>query len=148
MRTGKGKMKNAIKTVSDKVKLLRGEFNFKRLSTIALLCFSSLPVRSVSLPIPFQPANRLPCTEWEKKKVSERSNSPILFSSPTPFRSNSSYANKAKKTSKTTSRHQSTVGQSFLFILLKEKLYLTLFSVRRSQPFISHRKSLIFNGRL
>ena len=53
MRTGKGKMKNAIKTVSDKVKLLRGEFNFKRLSTIALLCFSSLPVRSVSLPIPF-----------------------------------------------------------------------------------------------
>ena len=60
--------------------------------------------------------------------------------------------NKAKKNSKTTSRHQNTVeyiaGKSFLFISLKEKLDLTLFCVRRSQYFISHRKSLIFNGRL
>ena len=39
-------------------------------------------------------------------------------------------------------------GKSFLFISLTEKLGLTLFSVRRSQYFISHTKSLIFNGRL
>ena len=39
-------------------------------------------------------------------------------------------------------------GKSFLFISLKEKLDLTLFSVRRSQYFISQTKSLIFNGRL
>ena len=35
-------------------------------------------------------------------------------------------------------------GKSFLFILLEEKLDLTLFCVRRSQNFISHT-SLIFN---
>ena len=56
------------------------------------------------------------------------------------------------KTCKTTSRHQNTVeyiaGKSFEFISLKGKLDLTLFSVRRSQYFISHPKSVIFNGRL
>ena len=68
--------------------------------------------------------------------------------------SNSGYAilNEAKKSSKTTSRHQNTVeyiiGKSFLFISFKEKLGLSLFGVRRSQYFISHTKSLIFNGRL
>ena len=45
-------------------------------------------------------------------------------------------------------RDQNTVeyitGKSFLFILLEEKLDLTLFCVRRSQNFISHT-SLIFN---
>ena len=53
---------------------------------------------------------------------------------------------------KTTSTNRNSVeyiaGKSFLFISLKEKLDLTLFSVRRSQYFISHTKSLIFNGRL
>ena len=60
-----------------------------------------------------------------------------------------------KKNSKTTSRHRNTVehiaGKSFLFIPLKEKLDLTLFSVRRSQYFISPSillQSLLFNGRL
>ena len=51
-----------------------------------------------------------------------------------------------------TSRHRNTgeyiAGKSFLFISLKEKLDLTLFSVRRSQYFISHTKSHIFNSRL
>ena len=50
------------------------------------------------------------------------------------------------------SRHRNTgeyiAGKSFLFISLKEKLDLTLFSVRRSQYFISHTKSHIFNSRL
>ena len=58
----------------------------------------------------------------------------------------------SQKNSKTTSRHRNTVeyiaGKSFLFISLKEKLDLTLFSSRRSQYFISYTKSLIFNGRL
>ena len=49
-------------------------------------------------------------------------------------------------------RHQNGVkyiaGKSFLFILLKEKLDLTLFSVRRSRYFISQTRSLIFNSRL
>ena len=49
-------------------------------------------------------------------------------------------------------RHQNAVkyiaSKSFLFILLKEKLDLTLFRVRRSQYFISQTRSLIFNGRL
>ena len=67
-------------------------------------------------------------------------------------RSNSDYAIKPKKNCKTTCRHRNTVeyiaGKSFLFISLKEKLDLTLFSVRRPQYFISHTKSLIFNGRL
>ena len=49
-----------------------------------------------------------------------------------------------KKTSKTTSRQRNTVeyiaGKSFLFISLKEKLDLTLFSVRRSQYFISGQR--------
>ena len=53
---------------------------------------------------------------------------------------------------KTTSTYRNSVeyiaGKSFLFISLKEKLDLTLFSVRRSQYFISHTKSLIFNGLL
>ena len=57
--------------------------------------------------------------------------------------------NKAKKASKTTSRHRNaveyTAGKSFLLISLKEKLDLTVFSVRRSQYFISHTKSHIFN---
>ena len=60
--------------------------------------------------------------------------------------------NKAKKASKTTSRHRNaveyTAGKSFLLISLKEKLDLTVFSVRRSQYFISDTKSHIFNGRL
>ena len=60
--------------------------------------------------------------------------------------SNSGYAIKPKKDSKTTSRHRNTVeyiaGKSFLFIPLKEKLDLTLFSVRRSQYFIPHTKSI------
>ena len=58
--------------------------------------------------------------------------------------SNSGYAIKPKKNSKMTSRHQNTVeyitGKSFLFISLKEKLHLTLLSVRRSQHFISNTK--------
>ena len=64
---------------------------------------------------------------------------------------NSGYAilNKAKKSSKTTSRHQNKVeyitGWSCLLVSLMEKLGLTLFSVRRSQYFIFHTKSLIFN---
>ena len=67
--------------------------------------------------------------------------------------SNSGYAIKPKKkNSKTASRHRNTgeyiAGKSFLFISLKEKLDLTLFSVRRSQYFISHTKSHIFNSRL
>ena len=68
--------------------------------------------------------------------------------------SNNGYAikPKKKKNSKTTSRHRNTVeyiaGKPFLFISLKEKLDLTLFSVRRSQYFISHAKSHIFNSRL
>ena len=67
--------------------------------------------------------------------------------------SNSGYTIKPKKkNSKTTTRHRNTVeyiaGKSFLFISLKEKLDLTLFSVRRSQYFISYTKSLIFNARL
>ena len=70
---------------------------------------------------------------------------------------NSGYAIKPKKqnkkkNSKTASRHRNTVeyiaGKSFLFISLKEKLDLTLFRVRRSQYFISHTKSHIFNSRL
>ena len=64
--------------------------------------------------------------------------------------SNSGSAIKPKN-SKTTSRHRNTVeyiaGKSFLFISLKEKLDLTLFSVRRSQYFISHTKSHIFKGK-
>ena len=73
--------------------------------------------------------------------------------------SNSGYAIKPKKkqqqqkqNSKMASRHRNTgeyiAGKSFLFISLKEKLDLTLFSVRRSQYFISHTKSHIFNSRL
>ena len=67
--------------------------------------------------------------------------------------SNSGYAIKPKKkNSKTASRHRNTggyiAGKSFLFISLKEKLDLTLFSVRRSQYFISHTKSHIFKSRL
>ena len=65
--------------------------------------------------------------------------------------SNSGHAIKPKK-SKTTSRHRNTLeyiaGKSFLFISLKEKFDLTLFSVRRSQYFISHTKSHIFKDRL
>ena len=38
-------------------------------------------------------------------------------------------------------------GKSFLFISLKEKSDLTLFSVQRSQYFICQTKSLILNGR-
>ena len=67
--------------------------------------------------------------------------------------SNSGYAIKPKKTVKRqadteTQWNTSQVLKSFLFISLKEKLYFTLFSIRRSQNFISYTKSLIFNGRL
>ena len=66
--------------------------------------------------------------------------------------SNSAVMQQSQKNCKTTSRHRNTMeyiaGKSFKFISLKEKLDLTSFSVRRSQYFISHTKSLIFNGRL
>ena len=57
----------------------------------------------------------------------------------------------AKKFSETMNKHKNTVeynAESFLFISLKEKLDLTLFSVRKSQYFITRTKPLIFNGRL
>ena len=90
------------------------------------------------------------CCDWSRT-LPDRGKWPGLNSSYEG--SNTGYAIKPKQ--KTVKRQADTekqwnashAGKSFLFISLKEKSDFTLFSVQRSQYFISHTKSLILNGR-